>query len=191
MGEAKQKRERLRALILRETENWTFAPTQQEAEIVADLKNRTPIMVQRAPDDQLAWARMKPRECHANAGWYADNDPTGQCRHVVGWWPQGDLYLLHSVVRTPAGMLCITPQLPDVPNPFPFIPDDRITWRPEGDVRRYYVGDWPILGPGVREDPAYRLEVNAKVREMLLAGQDPWSVMRWVDQDARDRFAID
>ena len=43
---------------------------------------------------------MVPKKCHANAGWYAENDPTGNSRMVTGWWQQDDKYLHHSVVAT-------------------------------------------------------------------------------------------
>lgn len=191
MGEAKQKREELRKALLIEADKWMFPPSAEEAAIVAELAARSPVMVRREEADRLAWMRMKPRECHANVSWYVENDPTRATRHVLGWWKQGDQYVLHSVIGQGPHMMCITPQLTDVPEVFPFLPDNKITWKEEGEpsVRRFYRDGWPIP-VGVRTDPLFTIGVSERMKQRLLTGMKPWDAMRLADQEHRVRLGL-
>lgn len=190
MGEAKRREAVLRAAILKECDLWDRPGTPEEAAAVERITALPFVMARRAPPEQLAWARMQPRECHANAIWYAENDPTGQAKHVLGWWRQGDLLVLHSVVLMQGHYVCITPQEWDVPQTFPFIPDPAITWEPEGEFRRYVV-DGHRIDAGLRMDPdAHRASI-VLMRERLAAGMKPRLAMELADREACERLGIE
>ncbi|MFC3579098.1 hypothetical protein [Sphingomonas hylomeconis] len=189
MGEAKHKEAVLRAALLVECDLWDKPGTPEEATAVAEIR-RLPIeRAERAPADELAWGRMPARECHANAIWYSENDPSGQTEHVVGWWLQGDIFMLHSVIRAAGRYICITPQEWDVPSIFPFIPDPKITWIAEGDFRRYVRDEYPI-GAGLRADPAAHRVAILLMRERLNAGMKPRRAMELADREACERLGI-
>ncbi|MGH6753718.1 MAG: hypothetical protein ACREDP_16285, partial [Bradyrhizobium sp.] len=88
MGQAKVRRKVLLQKCLKMSEEWDFPPSQWEAAVCADLREEDVVLVTRAPLDQLARAGMPANECHANARWYAKNDPSGNSRAVAGWWVQ-------------------------------------------------------------------------------------------------------
>lgn len=88
MGEAKQKREALKKLAIQQFERWDFPPSDGEAQAVAEIASLPELMVRRYPAHMLAYMRMKPNQCHANARFMQDEDPEGKCRQVTGYWPQ-------------------------------------------------------------------------------------------------------
>ena len=107
------------------------------------------------------------------------NDPEGRTKRIVGWWRQGDKYVLHSVVNYRGQYLCFTPVdeslLPD--SHFEFLPDPKIEIREADDQNAYY-RDGVKIGAGVRVDP-YRTIADAKVvRDRLLAGVEPYAAVR-------------
>lgn len=132
---------------------------------------------------------MPPRECHANVRWQVANDPTGSCRQVLGWWVQGDVYTLHSVLGQGDNLVCITPQLRDVPQRFPFIPDPEIEGREEGDFMVYYRKGWRLPN-GLRTDAQATIRINEAARERLLGGASPWEVMKWIDDQHVARLGL-
>ena len=99
MGEAKRKLEAMRASMLKDIERWSFPPSDWEESVVASISKLAVVMVERASDEQLAWARMKPQECHANARFMEKNDPDRRTRQILGWWFQQGQYVLHSVIQ--------------------------------------------------------------------------------------------
>lgn len=190
MGEAKRKEATLRAVILKECELWDKPGTPEEAANVAEILELPVVAVRREAAERLAWAGMQPRECHANCIWYAENDPTRQTEHVVGWWRQGDIFALHSVIRTRGEYMCITPQERDVPPVIPFIPDAKIMTEPEGELL-LYVRNGLRIGAGFRIDPAAHRASIVLLRERVQAGMRPWQAMHLADKEACERLGID
>lgn len=180
MGQAKARREALRQIMLEQGKEWDFPPSPWEARICSEFREQDILIVPRASADQLAAARMPANECHGNARWYAQNDPSGKARSVTGWWVQWPDFVLHSVIETDGQLICITPtQLGEID--IPFIPDPKLTWVEDGGVYSA-VRDGEIVGPGVRVYPTFTMAKNAIVRERLLAGGDPIKAMDFSDE---------
>lgn len=152
MGEAKRREMMLREALVREADKWSFPGSEWERETVAELARMPRVEVTRESAEKLQWAKMKPKDCHANTGWYEANDPTGKWKRVTGWWPQGDTYVLHSVVSDGKNFMCLTPQEWDVPQTFEFVPDDKLTWREEGNKRVFH-RDGHAISVGLRGIP--------------------------------------
>jgi hypothetical protein len=171
MGQARVRREALRQKMLNKSKEWDFPPSPWEAAVCAELREEDVVVIHRAPAEQLAWARMPVNECHANARWYAKNDPSGKARAVAGWWVQWPNFVLHSVIEIEGALICITPS-PFCEAEIPFIPDPKISWMEHGEVYSA-IRNGQVVGPGVRVFPAFTMAQNAIVRERLLAGGDP------------------
>jgi hypothetical protein len=189
VGEAKRKEERLRAALLVECDLWDRPGSAWEAQLVEEIGQLEIVAAERAPADQLEWGGMQPRECHANSIFYSRNDPTGASKHVLGWWVQGDLLVLHSVIENDGRYICITPQESDVPAVFPFIPDPAIEAREEGDHLEYYRNGQPITA-GLRQDPVAHRASIVLMRERLLGGMKPWRAMHLIDDEACERLGV-
>lgn len=116
MGAAKQKRDVLRQLVLKFIDRWDFPLSEAEALAVKEIKTLREIRVRRYPADALAYMRMKPNECHANALFMMDEDPEGKCKQISGYWPQSGNYVLHSVVEREGEVFCVTPMTIDSPD---------------------------------------------------------------------------
>ena len=177
MGDAKRKLENVRRALLREIESWAFPATEWEARTVAEVRALPVVTVQRYPDEALAQMRMPPRQCHPNARFMQENDPERRLKHIVGWWPQGGNYVLHSVVDQYGKYICVTPA-PFHPASFEFIPDPKIAWQDEGDRRIAYRDCVPI-GPGIRIDPARTVAEIQLIKAKLLSGMDPYEAFRF------------
>jgi hypothetical protein len=148
--------------------------TDWELATVKEIMGLPVITAQRAPADQLEYMRMEPRGCHANAHFMEKNDPQRRMKQIVGWWPQDMVFVLHSIVRTCDGYMCVTPADFKM-NPethFKFIPDPKIKIRPDGKIRSYY-RDGVKIGPGVRHDPTQTVADTEIVRQRLYSGMDP------------------
>lgn len=172
MGEAKQRREALKTLAIKQFERWDFPPTDAEAQAVLEIQNLPEITVKRYPADQLKWMRMQVNQCHANARFMVDNDPEGRCRQISGYWPQAGNYVLHSVVERDGILFCVTPMPVSAPEIFPFIPDPDIEWHDEGDFRVPY-RKGHIVDPGLRTDPEESKRIAGIVIGRISAGWDP------------------
>lgn len=183
MGQAKVRREALRQRMLDQGKRWDFPPSPWEAAVCADLREREEevVIVRRASAEELAWARMPANECHTNARWYAQNDPTGKARAVTGWWVQWPAFVLHSVVEIEGVLICLTPS-PMHETEIPFIPDPRITWIEDG---QHYsaVRDGKVIGVGVRVFPAFTMAQGAVVQERLLSGINPLTAGNFTDEE--------
>jgi hypothetical protein len=184
MKEAKQKREELKRLILRKSEEWNFPPTEWEATLCRELEAKPVQIVARAPTDQLAWMKMKANECHTNAGWYAEHDPEKKSRHVAGWWVQGPNFASHSLIERDGQLTCITPTYSGETE-IPFIPDTEITWQTENGVRCAYRNGQQI-GPGVRRFPAFTMALTEIIRRRIRSGGDPVRATNFSDEELEE-----
>lgn len=169
----------MKDVFLTELDRWSFPTTDWELETVKEIERLRVITVRRVDAATLEWMRMKPRQCHTNARFYEEKDPERLSKRIIGWWPQGGNYLLHSIVRREGQHFCVTPVDPKmVPEAeFPFIPDPKIEARVEGDLMGYY-RDGGKIGPGVRGNPAKTLAYNDAARKRLLSGMDPYEAMQ-------------
>jgi hypothetical protein len=181
MGQAKIRREALRQQMLDKSKEWDFPPSPWEVAVCVELKEEDVVVIQRAPANQLAWARMPANKCHANASWYAKNDRSGKAKAVVGWWVQWPNFVLHSVVEIDGALICMTPSQYNEAG-IPFIPDPKISWIEDGEVYSA-VRNGQVVGPGVRMFPAFTMAQNAIVRERLLAGVDPLKAGDFTDEE--------
>lgn len=189
MGEAKRREAILRAAILQECDLWDRPGTEWEARLVAEIRQLPVVVGERAPPHEMAWGGMRPRECHANCIFYAKNDPTGISKHVLGWWLQGDLLVLHSMIENGGRYICITPQEKDVPDVFPFIPDAKIQTVEDGEHFDYLRDGEPIVA-GLRPDPEGHRAMIHLMRERILSGMKPYRAMTLADDEACDRLGI-
>lgn len=151
MGEAKRKQMRRKSDLKKILHDWSFPHSKWEHDLVEEIKSLPIVEVMRVPLEELRFARMKERQCHVNALWYVDNDPSKRTKMVTGWWPRMGKFLHHSVVEQNGKFLCLTPTPLDSGVSFPFIPDDKILWKDEGATRFAYRNGRQI-GPGIRED---------------------------------------
>lgn len=177
MGQAKRRMEETRASFLLELEKWSFPVTDWEIETVRQISKLPVVRVTRYPDDALAYMRMPARRCHQNARFMQDNDPKKRLKQVTGWWPQDGQYVLHSVVDQCRGYVCVTPAPLHTEQTFDFIPDDKIEWRDEGDVRVAY-RDGVAIGVGVRSDPVKTIAELNETRKRLTSGMNPYEAIR-------------
>jgi hypothetical protein len=181
MGEAERHREALRREILELGGEWDFPASSWEEALCAELKASDAVIVTRVPSELLAWMRMRANRCHDNVRWYAENDPSGKSRAVVGWWVQWPIFILHSVVETEGQMFCVTPSsLRDAE--FSFIPDPKINIQKVGDIYSV-VRDGHEIGPGVRLHPDFTMAQNRIIRERLLAGADPDKARNFTEKE--------
>ena len=108
----------MRKMAYAALEDWSRPASDWEQNLVKEIDKLPRVKVMREPDDRLLWMKMVPKKCHANAGWHAENDATGNSRMITGWWQQDDKYLHHSVVATGAHYVCITPMMVPAPQFF-------------------------------------------------------------------------
>ena len=86
MGQAKVRREARRQQMLDEGRKWDFQPSSWEADICAELKDDSLVVVApRAAAEQIAWMKMPANKCHANVRWFVRDDPSKRARAVPGW----------------------------------------------------------------------------------------------------------
>ena len=173
MGEAKQRREELRSRMLVELERWMEATSPDEEKLNDEIRALDFYEISRAPDDVIAYMKMQPQQCHQNAGVYARLDPTGESKHVSGWWKRGHIFFFHSVILSKTKLHCITPHHDR--SRLTFAPDFDITWtEKDGVMNALRRGKKvPFL---VRDFPETVIAEAAAAREALLAGADPRSI---------------
>lgn len=173
MGEAKHRREELRARMLVELERWMMPASPDEDRLNDTIRALTFYKVPRAPDAQLTYMRMEPQQCHLNASAYARLDPTGESRHISGWWKRGGIFFFHSVVLSQTKLCCVTPHYDR--SPLEFAPDFDITWtETEGVMNASRQGaKVPFL---VRDFPEVIIAEATAARDALLAGAPPQSI---------------
>lgn len=189
MGEAKRnaakraeerrlQTEALRVEFLRQTENWSFPPSEWEARVVVSIQALPRVRVYRPSPEAAAYARMPARQCFENANWYAAQNPA-RSKAVVGWL-EDDFgnYTLHAVIqlRDTGEWQDWTPVIGDDRPSYIFIPDPSIvqtTEELEDRVRYHHERDGQHINYGVRTDPERSLRHLAKVKADLLSGMDP------------------
>ncbi|QUS59029.1 hypothetical protein [Pseudovibrio brasiliensis] len=178
MGEAKQKREKLKIQYLNELDEWSFDPSDWERQMVKEILDLPTVKVTRYPKDVLEWMRMPPRQCHANARFMEENaSPSDRIKQVAGWWILEGNLVLHSVINQAGQYACVTPLLYDDNQTFEFIPDPEIKWRNDGDYRTAFRGGQEI-GKGLRINPEASLKRISHIRAKLDAGLDIYEAMR-------------
>jgi hypothetical protein len=106
-----------------------------------------------------------------------DNDQEGRSKRLTGWWVQDGNYVLHSIINQLGNYICVTPTHLQTENPFDFIFDEKIEWREEGEVHEAH-RDGVRINNGLRSDPQQALAELEKIREKLLAGDDPYKAFR-------------
>lgn len=181
MGEAKKRREELRALALRQGARWLFPEAPWEIGQVKEILELPVYQVRRFSPEEIRYMRMPGNECHANSRWYADNDPERLAEHVTGWWVQWPNLVLHSVVRRDGVMRCLTPS-PLAEDVFPFIPDPHIEWRDEKDHRQAYRKGYAI-DVGLRAFPKVTVAQTLEVQKRLLSGMNPYKATEMSDAE--------
>lgn len=185
MGQARaRQQQRLQAMrdaVLFQSERWAKPGSALEAEWHREVSagNHELVVTQRR--EALIRGGMIANDCHVNCSSQERNDPTGAAKHVVGWWQQGDCYVLHSVIEQNGDLYCITPQHFDVPA-FMFVRDKKLQWVPLGEdrvLRRE--GHEPMVG--LRKDPARFIESHRKLTQKLSEGLDVLEAMEAVDAE--------
>jgi hypothetical protein len=172
MGQAKQKREELKKLVLHFINEWDFPATEHEARAVEEIRRLPQLTVRRYSEAQLAYMRMKPNQCHANAQFMEDNDPERKCKRISGYLIESGNYVLHSVVERDGDYFCVTPVPTGGPSEFLFIPDYDIEWRVEGD-KRVATRKGCEIKPGFRSDPEETKRISSIIRARIEDGIDP------------------
>lgn len=173
MGEAKARREELRARMIVELER-LMAPTSHDEDALNDeIRALDFYQIHRAPDAQLTYMKMEPQRCHQNAGAYVKLDPSGESRHVSGWWKRNGIFYFHSVVLSQTKLHCITPHGDH--SALTFAPDFDIVWREvDGSMNSDRRGaEVPYL---VRDFPDKVIAEATEARDALLAGADPRAI---------------
>lgn len=183
MGEARQRKERLRKVMIDELTILAAPPTAHEAAIAAELQGLTASIARRESAARLAWANMKPQQCHQNVAAYVRLDPDKSSSHQVGWWQQGDQFVLHSVARIKGQYICLTPQQSGVPDNFPFLVDPKITQSDEGEGVIRFLRDGIAFPHVVRGNPERIMRVASLGLERISLGIDPNQVWNWMDQE--------
>lgn len=173
MGEAKAARQELRTRMIVELER-LMAPTSPEETALSDeIYALEFYQIHRVPDAQLAYMKMEPQRCHQNAGAYVKLDPSGESRHVSGWWKRNGIFYFHSVVLSQTKLHCITPHADR--SALTFAPDFDIVWREvDGLMNSDRRGtEVPYL---VRDFPDKVIAEATEARDALLAGADPRAI---------------
>ena len=158
-----------------------FPEEPWETLLVREIIQLPANLVVRPPRAQLDWARMKQNECHANASWYADNDPEGLSRMVSGWWIQWPNLVFHSVVEREGQLICVTPT-PFDEGEFGFIPDDAVVWSDDGRTKTAH-RDGHEIGFGLRAFPSVTIAQCELVESRLRAGIHPYRAIEMSDDE--------
>ncbi len=121
---------------------------------------------------------MRPRECFANCGWYADGEPGRRVR--LGWLSdQFGIFVLHAVIEENGRLTCITPSVTGAPDEFDFISDSAVKMAHGGEGHVRFERDGVPIAHGVRADPERMIARMTAMRDALLAGTDPSRLPAW------------
>lgn len=175
MEEAKRRADELRAYLLWQADEWTFPPSEWEAQIIGELQTMQGYRIPRLPGTDMTELELQPNECHANARWCEQNDVRGGTKAIAGWWLQGMEFVLHSVVSYDGELCCVTPSSLGE-NEIIFYPDPLIEWG-EQDGRFAAVRNGRNIGLGVRRFPAFTIAQHELVRMRLKIGMTPDQAM--------------
>jgi hypothetical protein len=178
MGEAKARLERLRETFLASAEEWMFPPSRWEQEAVREILSRPMERAVRGLPRGAGVLNAPPRECHANALFYATHDPSGRAKLVTGWWRQPNVLVLHSLVEIEGQLYCVTPFDADPSPDFAFIRDPRLRWHEDADGERYCERDGHRIGPGLRLDAPQVMADTALIKDRLCSGMNPYEAVK-------------
>lgn len=173
MGEANRNREKLRAAMIAELERLMAPASPEEDALNDEIRALDFYDIGRVPDTQLRFMKMEPQRCHQNAAAYEKLDPSGESRHISGWWKRNGIFYLHSVILSQTKLHCITPH-PD-PARLMFAPDYEIVWvEADGVMNANRRGaKLPYL---VRDFPEKVIADATEARDALLKGADPRTI---------------
>ncbi len=146
---------------------WDFPATDWEAGVVAELVDLPVYDIKRFPLDELERVGMRPNACHENVRQIVERHPGSE--PVVGWLIDEPDFAVHSVVRMNGTYLCVTPSLSG-DDGCAFMPDHKITWTRYGDTLAPVRNGQMILGPGVRQYPAFTTAKFKIIRRRLEEG---------------------
>ena len=178
MGEAKARLERLRETFLGSAEQWMFPPSRWERDAVREILSLPVERAIRGVPRGAAILNAPTRECHTNAKFYAEHDPTGRATMVTGWWRQPNVLVLHSLVEIGGRLYCVTPFDADPSPDFPFIRDPRLCWHEDGAGERYCERDGHRIGPGLRLDAPQVMADTELIRDRLESGMNPYEAVK-------------
>jgi hypothetical protein len=184
MGEAKRNRDQLKKIILGDLDRYERPMTPEENELRRVIEALPVVTVQRAPHEQLTWARMKPRECHANARFMEKNDPNRLTKQILGWMVSPHMFVLHSIIDQNGQLICVTPHVVGETfsgDEFEFAPDPALEMvlepvsegAKEQKFRIERNGVSVMDHKEVRRDMTVVAEISRKMRECLNQGMHP------------------
>jgi hypothetical protein len=155
-------REVLRDAVAR----WAFPVDKAEIEVAQAIAQLPVFEIRRLPNYKLSEVGMEMGQCHENCRTFAAHDDSWTT--VTGWVPDGDVFILHSVIAKAEGALCVTP---DVYNraTVNFIPDTEIEWVEEGN-RYIAVRNGLRIDAGVRLYPEDKLAECKKLLALINSG---------------------
>lgn len=173
MGEAKARRGEMRARMIVELERLMTPTSADEDALNDEIRALDFYEIHRVPDAQLAYMKMEPQRCHQNAGAYVKLDPSGESRHVSGWWKRNGIFYFHSVILSQTKLHCITPHRDRAS--LTFAPDFGIKWREQDGLMKSdrNGAEVPYL---VRDFPDKVIAEATEARDALLAGADPRTI---------------
>jgi hypothetical protein len=174
MGQAKKRMDKLRKDYLQEVEMLSRPPSEDESIIVSALIGLPTVKVVRPSKEILAYMRMKPRQCHVNCRFYADNDPEKKSRWTLGWMTFGDqkAWTCHSVIAIDGRYMCLTPQdNPYTPDEFDFIVDPLLSIQEDGKIFRDGMAVRSTCV--IRAEPESFARMHASFKDDLLSGMHP------------------
>lgn len=161
-------------------ESWAAPVDPREAVICAELDQLEPVEVQRASEAEMAYMKMLARECHQNCLSYARLDPEDLSKHVIGWIPWPEAYVLHSVIERQRELFCVTPMLTSSRSSL-FIADDRLSLIADPNGPGYRLARDGVLldlpAPGARRKPDECITFMTDIKNRLLNGENPQKVM--------------
>lgn len=173
MGEAKRNREELRKRMIVELERLMEPTSPEEDRLNDEIRALNFYSISRAPHDMIAYMRMVPQQCHQNAGVYARLDPSGESKHISGWWKRNGIFYFHSVILNQGKMHCITPHSDRLP--LEFAPDFEIAWT-EADGKMNATRRGQLVPFLVRDFPEKVIAEATAARDALVAGADPRTI---------------
>lgn len=160
-----------RSAMLADLDLWTVPFRANEAALVAEVGKLEFVEIDRLDDATLARWGMNSKNCHANVGNYIDRRRLKSARPVTGWWDIGSgAYVLHSVVATRRGWVCVTPYFDE--RRLRFAADPRLRPTPKG-MTSGFVRDGIAAPPHLRYDYDRVVAECTMIRDRLLAGMDP------------------
>lgn len=178
MGQARVKelrrREAMGQAIVLQSERWARPGSALEARWLAEVEAmpHVPVFAQRR--EAMLAGGMVYAQCHMNCASVALNDP--MAKHVLGWWQQGDTYVLHSVIEQAGDLYCVTPQHMDIQG-FMFVRDPKLQWVTDQGPAPVILREGMECLDGLRRDPERFKLVHELLQQKVAAGLTPFDAM--------------